>query len=372
MFDINIPELRIGDLVAKLPIIQGGMGVGISLSGLASAVAKEGGIGVISSVGVGMLKDERLKNFRDLNLICFRDEIRKARSLTNGIIGVNIMLALTDFDDLARVALDENIDVLFMGAGLPLKIPGNITVEELKTKKTKMVPIVSSARAAEIIFKSWEKNYNYIPDAVVVEGPMAGGHLGFKPEQIFDNDYKLENIIPQVVDAVKQFEIKFNKEIPVIAAGGVFSGSDIYRFFKLGARGVQLGTRFVATKECDASNEFKLAYIKSEEKDIRIIKSPVGLPGRAIAGKFLDDVFEGLKRPFKCPWKCLKTCDIKESPYCIARALIDAQRGFLEKGFAFAGANAFRIKSIISVKDLLSELVEGFIAEKLLEINSVK
>jgi len=204
---------------------------------------------------------------------------------------------------------------------------------------------------------SWQKHYYRVPDAVVVEGPLAGGHLGFKKEQINDPDYTLEKILPEVISTIKPFEQRFNKNIPVIAAGGVYTGADIYKYFNLGAQGVQMATRFVATYECDASAEFKDAYIKCSKEDLVIIDSPVGLPGRAIRNRFLEEIESGNKIPFKCPWQCLKTCDIRTSPYCIARALTNAKNGHLEEGFAFAGANAYRIDKIISVKELFKTLM---------------
>lgn len=357
---LKIPELKIGNLVAKLPIIQGGMGVGISMSGLASAVANAGGIGVISSVGLGLLEPASKKTYREDNKIALRREIRKARKLTNGVIGLNIMVAISDFNEMVKVALEEKIDILFLGAGLPLKLPEGISVDYLKKMKTKVAPIVSSGRAAKLIFKTWDKNFSHVPDAVVVEGPLAGGHLGFKSEQIDDPEFTLENIIPEVCEAIKNFEIKYNKKIPVIAGGGVYDGNDIYKFMNIGASGVQMGTRFVATDECDASVEFKNQYIKCKKEDIVIIQSPVGLPGRAILNDFLKDVKAGIRKPFRCPWKCLKTCDFKTSLYCIANALMKAKIGELKNGFSFAGANAWRIDKIIPVKELMDSLVREF------------
>ena len=349
----RMPKLRIGDSVAKLPIVQGGMGVGISLSGLASAVANEGGIGVIAANSIGMLDPEYYASHKDANVIALRREIRKAKEMSPGIIGVNIMVAVHDFHALLTVAIEEKVDMVFLGAGLPLK---GIPVEDLRSAGVKVVPIVSSARAVRLIFSSWLKRYEDIPDAVVVEGPKAGGHLGFKADQIDDPDFALERLLPDVVAVVKGFEDKFRKTIPVIAAGGVFTGTDIYNLFKLGASGVQMGTRFVATHECDADIRFKESYVACREDDIEIIKSPVGMPGRAIKSSFLKDVSSGKKMKLKCAWKCLKSCDLKTARYCISLALDNARKGILEKGFAFAGSNAFRIDNIISVKELLQEL----------------
>ncbi len=356
----KMPKLRIGDLEAEVPIIQGGMGVGISLSGLASAVANEGAIGVISAAGTGMLEEDFNVNFKKANERALRREIRKTKEMTDGIVGVNIMVALSDFDNLVKAAVEEGADLLFLGAGLPLKNMGILVPDGSKKVSTKIVPIVSSGRATKIIFQYWAKKYNYVPDAVVVEGPMAGGHLGFKKEQIGDPNYALEKIVPDVISEIKPFEKRFGKSIPVIAAGGIFTGSDIHKFFQLGVQGVQMATRFVATHECDASIKFKEMYVKCGKDDLTIIDSPVGLPGRAIRDKFLDDAKAGIKKPFKCSWKCLKTCDFRKVPYCITEALTNAKMGIFENGFAFAGANAYRVDRIISVKELIETLLREY------------
>ena len=358
----KIPTLQIGDLEAKIPIIQGGMGVGISLSSLSSAVANAGGIGVIATAGIGQFEPDVATNFKEANKRALQKEIRKARAKTGGIIGVNIMVALSDFDDLVQGAVDEGANILFIGAGLPVRLPETLPLDRLGELSTKFVPIVSSGRATKIIFKSWAKRYSHIPDAVVVEGPLAGGHLGFKREHIDNPDYSLEKILPEVIAAIRPYEEQFNKNIPIIAAGGIYTGTDIYKFMHLGAQGVQMGTRFVATYECDASPEFKEAYLNCKKEDIVIIDSPVGLPGRAIHGKFLERISSGAKETFECPWKCLKTCDFKNVPYCIARALTNAKKGDLEEGFAFAGANTYRVDKIISVKELIETLVEEYMA----------
>jgi len=356
----NMPELTIGNLTAQIPVIQGGMGVGISLSGLASAVAEQGGIGVISSVGLSTIYDYDKAHYKEANAELLKQEIRKARQKTSGIIGVNIMVALTDYKDLVKAAIEEQADILFLGAGLPLHFPKEYSGENLKKVKSKLVPIVSSGRAATLIFKYWQKNFDRLPDAVVVEGPKAGGHLGFKKEQISNPDYALENLIPDVIEAVSKFTTFGENKIPVIAAGGIYTGRDIHKFINMGADGVQMGTRFVATHECDASDQFKDAYLKCSEKNIMIIQSPVGLPGRAIRNTFLEEVSRGIRKPFKCPWKCLLTCDFKNTPYCIAKALTNARIGRMLEGFAFAGANAYRVDKIISVKQLINSLIEEY------------
>jgi nitronate monooxygenase len=355
-----LPPLNIGNLTARLPIIQGGMGVGISLSGLASAIANEGGIGVISSIGLGILKPELGKNFPDANINAFKAEIRAARKLTKGILGANIMLAVTDFDQMLRTAFEEEIDIVFFGAGLFLRLPTTMTLEYLQNVKTKVGIIVSSHRAASLIINHWEKHFKLSPDIVVVEGPLAGGHLGFKLNQINDPEYSLEVVLPKVKEVVKALEDKIGKHIPVIAAGGIYYGSQIYKIMELGADGVQLGTRFVATDECDADDAFKQQFINCKREDIVIIESPVGMPGRAINNQFLDDVTRGHKHPFQCVWKCLKTCDYHNTPYCIALALRNARNGFFKEGFAFSGANGYLVDKIVPVKELINQLLQEY------------
>jgi nitronate monooxygenase len=348
--------LRIGSLSIAVPVIQGGMGVGISLSGLAAAVANEGGIGVISSAGLGLLYRNFSENFLEASIHGLKEEIRKAREKTRGIIGVNVLVAMTNFADMIKTSITEKIDIIIAGAGLPLDLPSFLK----KDSNTKLVPIVSSARAAKIICEKWKANYNYLPDAVIVEGPKAGGHLGFKEEQINDKDYSLEKLVPEIVNELRPFEEKYHQSIPLIAAGGIYTGEDIHNILKLGASGVQMGTRFVTTDECDASEAFKQAYIDAGEKDIEIIKSPVGMPGRAILSDFIQKVKAGKKQPKKCPFKCIKTCDITRSPYCIIIALINALRGNFENGFAFAGSNAFRATKISSVKEVFQSLLREY------------
>jgi NAD(P)H-dependent flavin oxidoreductase YrpB (nitropropane dioxygenase family) len=266
------------------------------------------------------------------------------------------MVAMTNFTDMISTAISEKVDLITAGAGLPLDLPSFLK----KDSVTKLVPIVSSARAAKIICEKWKANYNYLPDAVIVEGPKAGGHLGFKEEQINNEDYSLEKLVPEIVTELKVYEDKYNTRIPLIAAGGIYTGDDISRILKLGASGVQMGTRFVTTDECDASPEFKQAYINAESKDIEIIRSPVGMPGRAIMSNFIAKVRDGKKQPKACPFKCIKTCDISSSPYCIIVALINALKGNFEGGYAFAGSNAFRATKISSVKEIFQSLLKEY------------
>jgi NAD(P)H-dependent flavin oxidoreductase YrpB (nitropropane dioxygenase family) len=355
-----VKALKIGNLEIAVPVIQGGMGVGISLSGLAAAVANEGGVGVISSAGLGLLYKNLAVDYLGASIAGLKEEVRKAREKTKGIIGVNVMVAMTNFTDMVKTAIAEKVDILIAGAGLPLDMPSFLN----KESRTKLVPIVSSARAAKIICEKWKANYDYLPDAVIVEGPKAGGHLGFREEQINDADYKLEKLVPEIVTELKIFEERYNQKIPLIAAGGIYTGQDIHDILELGASGVQMGTRFVTTEECDASAEFKQAYINSEESDIEIIRSPVGMPGRAILSSFIEKVKAGKKQPKKCPFKCIKTCDISKSPYCIIVALMSALKGNFESGYAFAGSNAFRATRIFSVKEVFQSLMAEYGSSK--------
>jgi NAD(P)H-dependent flavin oxidoreductase YrpB (nitropropane dioxygenase family) len=349
-------KLEIGDLTISVPIIQGGMGVGVSLSGLAVAVANEGGVGVISSAGLGLLYQGLSKDYREANRLGLIEEIKRARHSTSGVIGVNIMVAMSNFAELVIASIKAKIDIIFAGAGLPLNLPSYRN----EGSKTKLAPIVSSGRAARIILEKWDNAYSIVPDAIIVEGPEAGGHLGFREREISDEEFRLEKLIAEVCDEVKVFEQKYGREIPVIAAGGIYTGDDIYHIMKAGASGVQMGTRFVTTDECDASEAFKQAYIKAKASDIEIINSPVGMPGRAIVNNFIDKIRQGKKHPLKCPFKCIKTCDVSSSPYCIISALFNAFKGNLESGFVFAGSNAFRATKIQSVKEVFRELIYEF------------
>jgi NAD(P)H-dependent flavin oxidoreductase YrpB (nitropropane dioxygenase family) len=303
-----------------------------------------------------MREPDYARDFIQANIRALTTEIQKARTLTNGVLGVNIMVALTNFADMVRTAVSEKIDIIFSGAGLPLNLPEFLN----PGSKTKLVPIVSSGRAAGLLCKKWTEHYEYLPDAFVVEGPKAGGHLGFKVGDIDKPDFALEKLVPEVREHIREFEEKYDKHIPVIAAGGIYTGADILNIMKLGADGVQMATRFVTTDECDASDKFKQTYIDAKEEDIEIIISPVGMPGRAINNEFIDKISRGEKRPVKCPYKCIKTCDIEKTPYCIFAALLNAMKGNFFNGFAFAGSNAFRARKIISVKETIQNLIREF------------
>ncbi len=352
--NIEFKNLDIGDVRIEIPIIQGGMGVRVSASGLASAVSNEGGLGVIASVGLGGEGDIKAGDYVTRSRNALVNTIRKTRAMTDKPFGVNIMCALTNYDDLADAAQQESVDVIISGAGLPLKLPSLI-----KNRRTKLVPIVSSARAAKLICLVWKKKYKRLPDAIVVEGPLAGGHLGYSLDEIKDTKRVfLDNILKEVLAVVKDFENPECK-IPVIAAGGIFDGEDIARVIRLGASAVQMATRFVCTHECDVAYSYKEAYLKAKKEDIVIIQSPVGMPGRVINNEFVKKIVSGERIRFGCSYKCLSTCDNQKVNYCIASALFNAASGQMDKGFAMCGSNAYRIDKIVSVKELFAELVEG-------------
>ncbi len=354
---MKIPSLKIGDLTIRIPIVQGGMGVSVSKASLASAVSSAGGLGVIASVGLGEEMDTSIP-YMKRSRQALSSEIRKVKE--QGLaVGVNVMVALTNFGDMVKTCVDEGVDVLFAGAGLPLRLP-----EFAGDSPMKLVPIISSGRAADVICRSWFKKYSRFPDAIVVEGPMAGGHLGFKMKDLLENTASnLDTLVKETLVVVKKYEEQAKRKIPVIAAGGVYDGADLARFLNMGASGVQMGTRFVATKECDVSEEYKQSYIDATEEDVAVILSPVGLPARVIKTPFVEKSL-GERQDFKCFYKCLITCDADKANYCIALALLDSSRGQLDTGFPMCGQNVTRIDKIISVNELMEEMVSG--AEPLL------
>ena len=360
MFNFNNHHLTLGGRTAPIPIVQGGMGVGISMANLASAVANEGGVGVLSAAGIAMLR--KPAEYNTARAICegIAEEIADARnkitSINPGLLGINIMHVLTDFSQMVKASAEAGIDVIFTGAGLPLDLP------KFSPSDIALVPIVSSAKAVKMIARWWEQKYNRVPDGFVLEGPLAGGHLGFSTEQINDPAFRLEALIPQLRSALDALEQKAGRAIPLIAGGGVFSGADIHDILSRGASAVQMATRFVATEECDASNAFKQSYVDCREEDIVIIESPVGMPGRAINNNFLKRAQDKKTCPKNCPWHCITTCAVESSPYCISAALLAACKGKFEQGFAFIGAKGYKIDSITTVHRLIASLHNEFIA----------
>lgn len=350
---MELSSLIIGDLVAKVPIIQGGMGVGVSLSSLAGAVAREGAIGVISAAQPGYLEEDFSSNPLTANLRSLGNHIKKAKEISNnGIIGVNIMCASKNYEEYVKCAIDNGADLIISGAGLPTDLPKLVEGYNIK-----IAPIVSPPKSASVILKMWDRRYGRTADMVVIEGPKAGGHLGFSNESL--EEYKSKNYdkeVLEIIEIVKEYENKYNKKIPVVFAGGVFDRKDIDHYISLGCSGVQMATRFVATEECDADINFKMAYINSKKEDIVIVKSPVGLPGRAINNKFMKDKKLINEKITKC-YKCLKKCNMADIPYCITGALVRAVKGDIDNSLVFCGENAYRLNKIITVKELIKELI---------------
>jgi NAD(P)H-dependent flavin oxidoreductase YrpB (nitropropane dioxygenase family) len=270
------------------------------------------------------------------------------------------MMALTDHEALIRLAITEKVELVIMGAGLPLRIPAMLAESGIRNDHTKLAVKVSSAKAARLIFQYWANKYKLIPDAVVVEGALAGGHLGFSREELQGTPVPLEQIVKETIEAVAPFEIQFRKDVPVIAGGGIYTGEDMHYMLNSGASAVKMGTRFVTTYECDASQQFKESFIACKKEDITLINSPVGLPGRAIRNEFVNHIDRGETKPFKCVWNCLSSCNYKTAPYCIAEALYNAARGDMDKGFAFTGTNGYRATKIQHVSEVVKEIVAEY------------
>ena len=348
--------LKIGKKYTKLPLIQGGMGIGISLGGLAGAVAAEGGAGVISAAQIGFREPDFDEEPFTANLRAIHKEVEKARALSKeGVIGMNVMTAMNGYESYVREAVKAGVDFIVSGAGLPVDLPAY--TEGIDTA---IAPIVSTEKSASVILKYWDKKYKKIPDLLIVEGPKAGGHLGFTKEQLeFFTENKYKEEIGAILRLVKTYEEKYGEKIPVILAGGIDSREKAEEAFSIGADGIQVATRFVTTKECDAASEYKEAYVKAKKEDICIVKSPVGMPGRAIHNTFLEKVERGEKKLCKCH-KCLHRCNPGEIPYCITDALIQAAEGNVEDALIFCGANAWKISEIQTVSQVVRELFPDF------------
>lgn len=343
--------LNIGELTARIPLVQGGMGVGISLSGLAAAVANVGGVGLISTAQIGFREPTWDSNPLESNLKALAEELKKARALSpKGILGFNIMVATKRYEEYVRAAVKAGAEIIVSGAGLPVDLP-----KYVEGFKTKIAPIVSSVKAAALICKLWDRRYQRVPDMVIVEGPKAGGHLGFTAEDaanMTQEDFDKE--IVNIIEEVKNCARKHGCEIPVVVAGGVYSREDVHHVLEnLGADGVQVSTRFVTTEECDAPQVYKEAYLNAKEADIVITQSPVGMPGRAISNRFLQN--KGAAKIEKCH-QCLEKCNPEKIPYCITDALVNAARGKLDDALLFCGSNAWKSKKIETVHEVVEDL----------------
>ena len=376
----NFKPLVIGDLKIEKPVIQGGMGVGISLHRLAGAVAKAGGMGLISTAQIGFREPDFKTNFVEANLRAIRSEFKKAREISpEGAIGFNIMVATKHYDMWVKEAVKAGADAIISGAGLPVSLPeyAEAAYEEMKAvgkkllRRTKLAPIVSTAKAAMVICKMWDRKYHRVPDFVVVEGPLAGGHLGFTKEQLAQygadstdveasyDQAAYDEEVKAIMKVVKGYEDKYETHIPVVTAGGIYTHEDVKHQFELGAEGVQVATRFVTTRECDAPDAYKQTYIEASKEDIVITQSPVGMPGRAILNPFLKKIKEGERSAIKSCFQCLEHCDIKTIPYCITRALVNAAEGDEDAALLFCGSNAFRSDRIETVEEVMNALLIG-------------
>lgn len=347
----KIKSLVIGNLRAEVPVIQGGMGVGVSLSSLVGAVAAEGGIGVISTAQIGYREPDFDSDPIGANLRAIKTEIRKAREIAKGgILGVNIMVATRKYEAYVKAAVEAGIDLIISGAGLPMDLP-----KLVGAAKTKLAPIVSSVKSAQVIMRYWWKKYSRLPDAVIIEGPLAGGHLGFHKEQLADIDgLHYDDEVQAIIEKVNETATEHETDIPVIMAGGVYTREDMEHYLNMGASGVQVATRFVTTYECDADEAYKQSYIDAKKEDIVIVQSPVGMPGRAILNPFMKRAKEGRISHGKCHL-CVSTCKPDETPYCITDALVNAVEGKVDDGLLFCGANAYRATKLEHVKDIMDE-----------------
>ena len=356
--------MKIGKHEIKHNIIQGGMGVGVSWSSLAGTVSREGGLGVISSVGSGYYKNKKfikkevdgkpLDTFNFASRKALIEIFKDARKICGDApLACNILYALNGYGDTVIDACDAGANIIITGAGLPVNMP-KFTANY---PDVALVPIVSSARALNLICRKW-KRYNKLPDAVVVEGPLSGGHQGFSYEDCAKEEFQLENIIAPIIEEAKKWG-----DIPVIAAGGIWDKNDIDKFIAMGCSGVQMATRFVGTIECDADDKFKEVLLNAKKEDIELLKSPVGYPARGVRTNLLNLIDRDEAPAIKCISNCVAPCkrgvEAKIVKMCVADRLFDAFDGNLDTGVFFTGANGYKLNEIISVKELMQKLTRG-------------
>lgn len=349
-------HVQLGKHTLSIPIIQGGMGVGVSLSNLAGAVMKQGGMGVISAAHPGFKKANFWSDSKACNCEAIIEEVAKAKAISNGLglCGVNVMVASKDYDAYVKACVEAGADAIISGAGIPMDLPG-IVGEDADIL---LAPIVSSGKTARLICKAWDRHFHRIPDFIVIEGSLAGGHLGFSLDSLQNKTSdSLDSILADVIKEIKPYEESYGRSVPLFVAGGIYTGKDIAHFLQLGASGVQMATRFITTHECDAAIEFKQHFLQAKKEDIELVKSPAGLPGRAIRTPLSDALKLDRIAPQRCI-VCMKPCVPSTTPYCISDALIHAVEGDIEHGLVFAGANAYRMEAIVSVKELMDELIQ--------------
>lgn len=346
--------ITIAGRTLTVPILQGGMGVGVSLGRLAGSVAAHGGMGTVSTAGIGYDDPDFDTDPTGANLRALERHISMAKELSQGagLVAINAMVATVQYADSIRTAIKAGVDAIVSGAGLPLDLPALA-----EGANVALAPIVSGARAASLICRTWDKRYGRTPDFVVVEGIEAGGHLGFSPEQAINGTAPLlETLVSEVLEVLRPFAEKYGRAIPIFAAGGVFTGQDIAKYTRLGAAGAQIATRFIATRECDASQGYKDVILAAGSEDVQIVQSPVGMPGRAVRTPLLERLAAGVKPSTTRCMHCLTPCNPSTAPYCISRALIEAVRGNYEEGLFFCGSNVGRVNEMTDVNHLMDTL----------------
>lgn len=349
-------RVHIGNLYLDKPIIQGGMGIGISRSSLAGAVAKEGCMGVISTAQIGYDDPLFQKEPEKANLQVLPIEIQKAKQIAGGkgVVAVNIMSVTQLYGMYVKTAIDAGVDAIISGAGLPVELP-----EYVKDSEVKIAPVVSSERAVHVILKLWDKKYHRTADFLVMESPYSGGHQGYKREELDCLEKTMLNFDENVKNTIllkAQYEEKYQKKIPLFVAGGIFTAQDTAHAMALGADGIQVGSRFIATEECDASDMYKQAYINAGPENLIIIDSPVGMPARVLRNPFIDRMLHESEQITYC-YNCLKACNPKSAKYCISQVLINAVNGDLENGLFFCGSKVGQINKIQKVKEVIDELL---------------
>lgn len=348
--------MKLGNRELALPLIQGGMGVGVSMGGLAGAVAAQGAMGTLSTADAGWNEPDFAAHPQQANLRALRREVQRAKRLAAGagLVAVNAMVATRQYADSVRTALEAGADAIVSGAGLPLELPALAEGFEAL-----LAPIVSSPRAAQLICRTWAKRYGRVPDFVVLEGCQAGGHLGFEEADLLSGRCTpLSRLIPEVLAALRPFEEKFGRAIPLFCAGGVATGAEMARCTRLGAAGAQLATRFIATEECDAGQGYKDVLLAARPEDLRIIHSPVGMPGRAVNSPLVQRLAAGMRQPPAHCSGCIKSCRPAETPFCITHALIEAVKGNWEEGLFFSGSRVDLVDRMRTVPDLIDELMK--------------
>jgi len=344
--------LKIGDLEVPMPVIQAGMGVQVAKAELAAAVSRAGGVGCISSVGLGTI-EASLSDYLSASREHLIEEIRKARAITpDGILGVNVMVALTNYDDVIKACIEEKVDVIVSGAGLPIPLPGLTKGSDIK-----LIPVVSSGRAMKVILKSWHRRYQVIPDAVIIEGPLCGGHMAFTEEQVLHPGLApIQNILHDVKAETAPFEAEYGRKIPLLGAEDVVTADDVIKKLDMGFDGVHVGTRFICTEEAGIDIKSKEVYVKAKNEDVIVLHSPLGMPVKVLRTPLVEKLLSGEEIPFSCSFRCLRACEAKEAKFCIADALLDTMSGNTDKGLYMVGSGIGRVNDIIPAEEFFEPL----------------